>query len=172
MKKHFSKRLTALFLAVVLLATSAPVIAYAYNKGESSADTKYLFAYFTSNSQYGQQIRFAVSEDGYNYQPLNYNRPIISHEEGTFNPDSPSVNTQLAGSSETSSGYARDPYIFKGGKDDGYYLVATDMDASSGGMHESWAGDTNLVFWHSDDLVNWYQISIFDVADKSGLKQQ
>lgn len=77
MKKHFSKRLTALFLAVVLLATSAPVIAYAYNKGESSADTKYLFAYFTSNSQYGQQIRFAVSEDGYNYQPLNYNRPII-----------------------------------------------------------------------------------------------
>ena len=170
MKKHFSKRLTALFLAVVLLATSAPVIAYAYNKGESSADTKYLFAYFTSNSQYGQQIRFAVSEDGYNYQPLNYNRPIISHEEGTFNPDSPSVNTQLAGSSETSSGYARDPYIFKGSKDDGYYLVATDMDASSGGMHESWAGDTNLVFWHSDDLVNWYQISIFDVADKSGFE--
>lgn len=170
MKKHFSKRITALFLAVVLLATSAPVIAYAYNKGESSADTKYLFAYFTSNSQYGQQIRFAVSEDGYNYQPLNYNRPIISHEEGTFNPDSPSVNTQLAGSSETSSGYARDPYIFKGSKDDGYYLVATDMDASSGGMHESWAGDTNLVFWHSDDLVNWYQISIFDVADKSGFE--
>ena len=44
------------------------------------------------------------------------------------------------------------------------------MDASSGGMHESWAGDTNLVFWHSDDLVNWYQISIFDVADKSGFE--
>lgn len=170
MKKHLSKRLMALFLAVVLLATSAPIIAFAYNKEESSSDTKYLFAYFTSNSQYGQQIRFAVSEDGYNFEPLNYNRPIISHEDGTFNPDSPVMNAQQASSSDSSSGYARDPYIFKGSKDDGYYIVATDMDASSGGMHESWSGDTNLVFWHSDDMVNWYQISVFDVSEKAGFE--
>lgn len=170
MKKHLSKRLMALFLAVVLLATSAPIIAFAYNKEESNADTKYLFAYFTSNSQYGQQIRFAVSEDGYNFEPLNYNRPIISHEDGTFNPDSPVMNAQQASSSDSSSGYARDPYIFKGSKDDGYYIVATDMDASSGGMHESWSGDTNLVFWHSDDMVNWYQISVFDVSEKAGFE--
>lgn len=170
MKKHLSKRLLSLFLAVVLLAASAPFAAFAYSIGTPDENTKYLFAYFTSNSQYGQQIRFAVSEDGLNYSPLNYNRPIIEHGEGIFGEAETAANTQYASSSSTSAGYARDPYIFKGENGDGYFLVATDMDASAGGMHGSWSGDTNLVFWHSDDLVNWYQISVLDIAQNAGFE--
>lgn len=170
MKKHLSKRLLSLFLAVVLLATSAPLAAYAYTLGTPADDVKYLFAYFTSNSQYGQQIRFAVSEDGLNYEPLNYNRPIIEHSDEIFNPDTAEANKQyISSSSDTSSGYARDPYIFKG-DDNYYYMVATDMDASSGGMHASWSGDTNLVFWRSQNLVDWYQISVFDVRNLDGMQ--
>lgn len=159
-----------MFLAVVLLAASAPFAAFAYSISTPDENTKYLFAYFTSNSQYGQQIRFAVSVDGLNYSPLNYNRPIIEHCEGIFGEAEPAANTQYASSSSTSAGYARDPYIFKGENGDGYFLVATDMDASAGGMHGSWSGDTNLVFWHSDDLVNWYQISVLDIANNAGFE--
>ena len=172
MKKHLSKRLLSLFLAVVLLATSAPIMAFAYDSASlqeavqtaQDAGTRYLFAYFSSNSQYGQQIRFAVSDDGLNYEPLNYNRPIIEHSDEVFDSSNVQPNTQYVGSQNTSAGYARDPYIFEG-NDGKYYMVATDMDASTGGMHESWTGDTCFAIWQSNDLINWYQKSIFDVRD-------
>ena len=170
MKKHLSKRLLSLFLAVVLLATSAPLIAFGYDfssvqeavQAAQDDGTRYLFAYFTSNSQYGQQIRFAVSDDGLNYEPLNYNRPIIEHSDETFNEGSVQANTQYVGTQDTSAGYARDPYIFKG-NDGNYYLIATDMDASSGGEHASWSGDTCFAIWQSSNLIDWYQINVFDV---------
>lgn len=157
MRKTF-KKLLSLFVAAVMISSVIPVfpiVSSAYDVAVSDSDTNYLFAYFTSNSQYGQQIRFAVSKDGYNYTPLNSNKPIV---------------TQTKGDSPNSSGYARDPYIFKGSKDDGYYIVATDMDASPGGMHSGWTGDTCLVTWHSDDLINWEQVSVLDVAKFSGFE--
>ena len=50
------------------------------NKSKIAASNKkysaYLFAYFTGNAK-EEAIRFALSNDGYNYMALNGNNPII-----------------------------------------------------------------------------------------------
>src|SRR5665647_526254 len=41
----------------------------------------YLFVYFTGNRKDEEQIRFALSSDGYNFKALNRDKPIISSEK-------------------------------------------------------------------------------------------
>ncbi len=67
-------------IAIIALANeedrggkSALAVAAA-DSGKSSAC---LFAYFTGNGPGEERIRFAVSEDGFNYKALNGNRPIL-----------------------------------------------------------------------------------------------
>ncbi len=179
MKKHLSKRLLSLLLAAVMLVASAPIVAYGYDSADladaisASSDVKYLFAYFTSNTQYGQQIRFAVSEDGLNYTALNYNSPVITHSDEYFEDVQAAgeveANTQYKSKTYSSSaGYSRDPYVFKAG--DYYYLICTDMDASTGGQHEEWNGDTCFVIFKSEDLMNWYQISVFSSTELGSIE--
>ena len=112
---------------------------------------KYLFAYFTGNGNSEQQVRFALSEDGRNYTPINGNDAIPSL-----------IAEDTDGDGTHSSGCTRDPYLYRKQDGSGYYLVATDMDAS--GIHSSWAGDTNMYVFESDDLVNWEQIADWDVT--------
>ena len=56
----------------------------------------YLFTYFTGNRIDQEQIRFAVSRDGYNYYALNNNQPVIFSD------------------SISSTGGVRDPHILRG----------------------------------------------------------
>ena len=42
----------------------------------------YLFTYFNSNAPEDEQICYAISDDGYNYTPLNGGAPVI--ESYTF----------------------------------------------------------------------------------------
>ena len=42
-----------------------------------STNGKYLFAYFVGNEPEQERIHFAVSEDGYNFEALNNNEPVI-----------------------------------------------------------------------------------------------
>lgn len=51
------------------LALSAPLHAQA-NVAES--DSCYLFAFFSNNSPYGEQIRYALSDDGFNYSSFGF----------------------------------------------------------------------------------------------------
>ncbi len=120
--KKMSKRILSVFLSLVMLATALPLASFTV----TAAGEKYLFAYFTGNTQDGQKIRFAVSEDGLKYTALNNNGPIITPTQTAAN---------------NSSGYARDPYI-QLGQDGNYYIIATDMDASGSGIHSGWRGDT------------------------------
>mgnify|MGYP002624431773 CR=1 FL=1 len=109
-----------------------------------STEGAYLFTYFTGNGQSEQRVRFAVSEDGYNFTPLNGNNEVITQTKGTLN--------------------CRDPYIFKG-QDDYYYLIATDMDAST----NIWWGNSNtMVLWRSTDLVNWTDETIINMSEITG----
>lgn len=71
----------------------------------------YLMAYFSGNTPEEERISFAVSDDGYNYTPLNGGRAMVEQSTGT--------------------GCARDPYILKG-EDGYYYLLATDMQSGLG----------------------------------------
>ena len=56
----------------------------------------YLLAYFTGNNTDGEQIRFALSNDGYNYTPLNNGKRIISSDTISL------------------KGGVRDPHILRG----------------------------------------------------------
>lgn len=90
----------------------------------------YLFAYFKDNST-GQQVYFAVSDNGIDFIPLNEGKPVIS-------PDT--VSTQ---------GGVRDPHIMRG-NDGWYYMVLTDMDMSKG----KWSNH-GIVMLRSRNLVDW-----------------
>jgi sucrose-6-phosphate hydrolase SacC (GH32 family) len=42
--------------------------------------TRYLFAYFNNNTTEGQQVCYAVSNDGVNFTPLNDGLPVIASD--------------------------------------------------------------------------------------------
>ncbi|MBO5679137.1 MAG: CotH kinase family protein [Bacteroidaceae bacterium] len=91
----------------------------------------YLFAYFNGNSQWQEQICFAISTDGYNYTPLNNGNPIINSAD---------IALKQA---------VRDPHILRG--EDGYfYMVVTDMRSSQG-----WSSNDGMVLLRSKDMINW-----------------
>jgi hypothetical protein len=98
---------------------------------EDEGFSAYLFAYFTGNDISQEAIRFALSNDGYNYLALNNNNPIISS----------------AAISET--GGVRDPHIYRG-PDGNYYMVVTDMVSANG-----WNSNRGMVLLKSADLVDW-----------------
>lgn len=127
-----------LFLA---LNTLSPVTAQEasqkkMSKAEINASNKkastYLFTYFTGNSKDDEQIRFAISNDGYNFRALNNNNPVISSEK----------------ISET--GGVRDPHILRGADGKTFYMVVTDMAAANG-----WESNRAMVLLKSKDLINW-----------------
>ena len=102
-------------------------------KTDSNLKTSaYLFAYFTGNSGNEEAIRFAVSNDGYNFRALNNNQPVI---------DSKQIS---------SSGGIRDPHILRGADGKTFYMVATDMVSDKG-----WDSNRAMVLLKSTDLVNW-----------------
>ncbi len=97
----------------------------------------YLFSYFTGNNPDEEQIRFAVSNDGYNYTPLNNGNPIIGS-------DSISIK-----------GGVRDPHILRGEGDSVYYMVVTDMKSKDG-----WSSNRGMVLLKSYDLINWTHATV------------
>lgn len=127
--------------AVVIPAKSVTtVVLHDGTTPAKSSEGAYLFTYFVGNGQEEQRIRFAVSDDGYNFSPLKGNAPIITQTKGTLS--------------------CRDPYIFKG-EDGYYYLIATDMDAST---NEWWGNSKTMVLWRSRDLVTWTDETIIDMT--------
>lgn len=102
-------------------------------------NSKYLFCYFTGNEPERESINFALSEDGYNFQPLNGNKPVLFNKLGT--------------------GCIRDPYIFRDVKG-GYYIIGTDMMSAKG-----WASNHAMCIWHSDDMIIWEQYPGIDMNE-------
>ena len=103
--------------------------------------TSYLFAYFNGNAQWQEQICFALSDDGFNYTPLNGGAPITN-----------SADIALKEA-------VRDPHILRG--DDGYfYMVVTDMKSGDG-----WSSNDGLVLLRSSNLIDWTHTAI-DFPDK------
>ncbi|TXK49354.1 family 43 glycosylhydrolase [Pontibacter qinzhouensis] len=92
----------------------------------------YLFTYFTGNSKAEEAIRFAISNDGYNYRALNNNKPVIKSED------------------ISSTGGVRDPHILRGADGKTFYMVVTDMVSANG-----WSSNRAMVLLKSNDLVNW-----------------
>ena len=96
--------------------------------------TKYLFVYFPSNSD--ENIYYAISENGFDYTPLNQGKRI------------------LAADSVSIKGGLRDPHILR--TEDGWFLmVATDMRSAQG-----WSSNRGMVLMKSRDLVNWQHSTV------------
>nr|WP_235841617.1 family 43 glycosylhydrolase [Confluentibacter sediminis] len=102
------------------------------NQTEDNTYTAYLFAYFTGNGPGEEAVRYALSEDGYNYYALNNNEPILSSEV------------------ISSTGGVRDPHILRGDDGKTFYMVVTDMVSANG-----WNSNRAMVLLKSIDLINW-----------------
>lgn len=89
----------------------------------------YLFVYFPSNSN--ENLYYAISEDGYNYTPINNGQAFFKAEG----------NTVMGG--------LRDPHILRG-EDGNFYMVVTDMKCAKG-----WSSNRGIVMMKSPDLINW-----------------
>lgn len=153
MGKKVSKRLLSLFLSVLMLATSLPFAGLSASAADESSNLPkstsgaYLFAYFRNDakSTNGENVFYAVSKDGYNYEALNVGVPVASASQGT--------------------GHSRDPYIMKAqdGADYKYYMVATDANTTSN------YNNTGLHTWGSNDLITWNELANPQFAtDKGG----
>lgn len=92
----------------------------------------YLFAYFIGNNPGQESIRFAVSEDGYNYKALNNNMPVLDND------------------TISSTGGVRDPHILRGADNKSFFMVATDLYVPEMGW-KNYA----MILLKSDDLINW-----------------
>lgn len=97
----------------------------------SSARGKYLFVYFTGNEPQQEQIRYAVSDDGFHYTPLGGGKPIVASDSIAL------------------TGCVRDPHILRSENGD-YLMVTTDMRSSLG-----WSSNRGIVLMKSHDLVHW-----------------
>ena len=153
MGKKVSKRLLSLFLSVLMLATSLPFAGLSASAADESSNLPkstsgaYLFAYFRDDakSTNGENVFYAVSKDGYNYEALNGGVPVASASQGT--------------------GHSRDPYIMKAqdGAEYKYYMVATDANTTNN------YNNTGLHTWGSNDLITWDELANPQFAtDKGG----
>ncbi len=91
----------------------------------------YLFTYFTGNRVAEEQIRYALSTDGWNYTPMNEGQPVIASD---------TIALKKA---------VRDPHILRG-NDGWFYQVVTDMASSQG-----WSSNRGMVLLRSKNLINW-----------------
>lgn len=152
MGKRVSKRLLSLFLSVLMLATSLPFAGLSASAADESSNLPkstsgaYLFAYFRNDakSTNGENIFYAVSKDGYNYESLNGGVPVASASQGT--------------------GHSRDPYIMKAqdGAEYKYYVVATDANTTNN------YNNTGLHTWGSNDLIHWDELANPQFATNKG----
>ncbi|MBQ9640918.1 MAG: glycoside hydrolase family 43 protein [Bacteroidaceae bacterium] len=99
--------------------------------------TSYLFAFFSNNTPEGEQIRFAISDDGFNYRSLNDGKPVVAS-------DSISLKHSI-----------RDPHIIRGRDGKTFYMVLTDMRSSEG-----WQSNDGLILMKSTDLIHWQHTAI------------
>ena len=120
-------------LAALLAAAAQPASA----AQAEEQDSCYLFAFFSSNSANGEQIRYALSDDGLNYTSLNGGRPVVAS-------DTIALKKSI-----------RDPYICRGRDGKTYYMVMTDMRSGEG-----WQSNDGLILMKSDDLLHWQHTAI------------
>ncbi|MFC0772372.1 family 43 glycosylhydrolase [Terrimonas alba] len=137
--KLFVPNAAWLFTCIIISSASPAQKKYVDKKEKYDA---YLFTYFTGNAKEDEQIRFALSKDGYNFRALNNNKPVISSEK----------------ISET--GGVRDPHILRGHDGKTFYMVVTDMASANG-----WDSNRAMVLLKSTDLINWTS-SIINIQKK------
>lgn len=107
------------------------------SKCKKNKMTAYLFTYFIGNKPEQEQICFALSDDGYNYTPLNDGEPVVKGDTIAF------------------TGCVRDPHILRGEDGKTFYMVVTDMQCTLG-----WNSNRGVVLLKSNDLIHWQHSTV------------
>ena len=119
---------TNLTTLLTVLIMSMPLAAQNY--------TKYLFAYFPSNSNENVYYALSDKETPFDFVPMNYGQMMISA-------DSISLKRGV-----------RDPHVLRG-EDGWFYMVCTDMRSAEG-----WDSNRGIVLMRSRDLVSWQHSTV------------
>ena len=116
----------------------------------------YLFVTFKGESPDGEQVYFALSQDGKAWSALNQSKPVLTSQIGEKG--------------------ARDPFLLRRQNDGKFVLIATDecifrKRIEVGNGPGTWkkareAGSRSLVIWESTDLVHWNGPRLVAVAPK------
>ncbi len=111
----------------------------------------YLFVHFIGNESKAshEQTYFSISEDGLHWSELNGGNAVLTSNIGE-------------------SGL-RDHFIARSPEGDKYYMIATDLSIYH---NNSWpnaggSGSHGIVVWESDDLVNWSEPWIAEIAPET-----
>lgn len=111
----------------------------------------YLFVHFSGESEDGEQIYFAVSEDGLHWKDLNHGHPVLRSGIGQKG--------------------VRDPFMIRNKRTGKFVIIATDLRMANG---QSWEnartnGSRSIVVWESENLVDWSIPRLVDVGlDNAG----
>lgn len=114
----------------------------------------YLFVHFKEKSTVdGEQVYFAVSKDGLQWEQVNDGNPVLWSKQGDCG--------------------VRDHTIVRS-KQGKFYIIATDLSLAAGfktKYKSDWGnisrhGSKNLVLWESDDLVNWSEQRMLELGDE------
>jgi hypothetical protein len=112
-----------------------------------AADGGYLFVTFKGEqTPMTEQIYFALSKDGRQWQALNDAEPVLVSKLGEKG--------------------VRDPYILRSHDGSKFYMIATDLSIH---LTRDWKraveeGSRSLVVWESTDLVDWSRPRLVKVA--------
>ncbi|HYO25348.1 MAG TPA: glycoside hydrolase family 43 protein [Lacipirellulaceae bacterium] len=126
------------WIALLLPLTAAPVCAAAQG---------YLFVTFKGEqTPRTEQIYFAASRDGREWQALNGGEPVLVSDLGERG--------------------VRDPFILRSPDGGKFFLIATDLSIN---LNRDWrravrAGSKSIVVWESEDLATWSEPRLVKVA--------
>ncbi len=97
----------------------------------------YLFAHFIGEQKDGEQIYFAVSQDGLHWKDLNGGDPVLYSHTGTCG--------------------VRDPFLVRDPQTGTVYMIATDLriEAGRGWTEAQENGSRSIIVWETEDLVHW-----------------
>ncbi len=112
----------------------------------------YLFVHFTGHESAAshEQTYFSISTDGLNWTDLKGGQAVLTSNIGE-------------------SGL-RDHFIARAPEGDKYYMIATDLSIyhnAGNWMNAGGSGSHGIVVWESDDLVNWSEPWIAEIAPEN-----
>jgi hypothetical protein len=112
------------------------------------AHTGYLYVHFKREDEGGEQIYFALSDgnDPLRFDDLNGGEPVLRATLGERG--------------------VRDPHIVRSVEGDRFYMVATDLClfmSLDWDRHQRW-GSRSIMVWESEDLVDWGEGRLVEVA--------
>jgi hypothetical protein len=113
----------------------------------SAAEGGFLFATFKGEqTPMSEQIYFALSQDGRNWDALNDSKPVLVSALGEKG--------------------VRDPYLIRAQDGKKFHLIATDLSIN---LNRDWtravrAGSKSIVIWDSTNLVHWSAPRLVKVA--------